>query len=148
MSAREADGGPSWAWFAAKTALALCWLAAAAWAAATLLRGGGGVTAAALLVALGPAVWVLAKAIALKRMDEGDAHATWRGLIQGLLFACVLPGAAIGGSVLSSLVFGDGAVNVGGMMQNAAWIAILPPIAFFMSELAAFAIRITFAGGQ
>ena len=149
MSGHEAEGAPSWAWFAGKMVLALGWLGAAAWAALQLLRGGAGahVLTAALFVALAPAAWVLAKAVALKRMDEAQAHATWRGLIQGLLFACVLPGATIGGGVLSALIFGAGAVNVDGMMQSAViWIAILPPIAFFMSELAAFAIRVTFAG--
>jgi hypothetical protein len=63
------------------------------------------------------------------------------GLTRGLLFGCMWPGLMIGGSALSSLVLGAGHVNVGGMMQNAVtYAAIMPPLAFFMSEIAVFAM--------
>jgi hypothetical protein len=45
----------------------------------------------------------------------------------------------IGGSVLSSLYLGDGAVNVSGMMQSAVtYIAIQPALAFIISEAVSF----------
>lgn len=142
------DPAPSLVWFATKLVLVAAWVGAGGLAAATLLHGGTRPTAiaAALFLVTPPVIWLLAKAVALKRADEVRAYAMLRGLAQGLLFACVLPGAMIGGGALSSLFLGAGAVNVSGMMQNAVvYIALLPPLAFFMSELSAFALLSLYA---
>jgi len=139
---------PSWLSFGAKIVIAIAWLAVAGWAAATLLHGGdrwAQIGAALAMLAL-PVAWFILKFVTLSRGDEVKRAATLRGLAQGLLMAAVLPGAMIGGSVLSSLFLGAGEVNVSGMMQNGVtFIATLPPIAFFLSELFAFALLMTYA---
>ncbi|MEZ5960299.1 MAG: hypothetical protein R3C30_07680 [Hyphomonadaceae bacterium] len=142
---------PSIAWFSLKCALAVAWFAIGGWVAMTLLHSETRalhIAAALALIAL-PVIWLIAKIAGLRRADEAQVAATLRGLAQGLVMACVLPGAMIGGNVLSSLFLGAGEVNVSGMMQNAVtYIAILPPIAFFLSELFAFAMLMTYARKQ
>lgn len=139
---------PSLAWFAAKIAFSVGWLAATAFAAATLLRSGerAAIVGACLLLLLGPLTWLLAKAHRLARADEAERAVMMRGLAQGLLFAIAWPGAMIGGTALASLFIGAGEINVGGMLQNAlTYIAIMPPIAFFISELCTFALLRVYA---
>lgn len=138
----EAPERPSIALLFAKLVGAATWLAAAAFSAATLPHGGSraAILASAGLVLGGPTVWLLAKAFALTRSDEAHTTVRLRALTQALLFALAWPGAMIGGSVVSSLTLGAGEVNVGGMMQNAlTYLVIVPPLAFFLSEVFAFA---------
>jgi hypothetical protein len=134
---------PPLAGLLAKIVLAVVWLAAAGFAAWTLLNETPkehDIAAAAFLI-VAPAVWLIAKAIAMRSYDEVEVSVALRGLTWGLLFASVWPGIMIGGSVLSSLFLGAGNVNVSGMMQNAVtYVAIMPPIAFFLSELNSYAM--------
>lgn len=143
------SGAPTWVGLIAKLTLATAWLAASAFSAATLLRAENpvNVAAACAFIIAAPATWVIVKAVAISRLDEAEAHANFRGLVQGLLMAIFLPGAMLAGSALSSLLVGDGRVNVSGIMQNGVtFVCILPPLAFFMSEVAAFAILRLYAG--
>ena len=137
------SASPSLAALLAKIALAVAWLAAAGFAAWTLLNDTPpehDIASAALLIAA-PVLWLLSKAIAMTRYDEIEVSVALRGLTWGLLFASVWPGAMIGGSVLSSLIWGNGTVNVNGLMQNAVtYAAIMPPVAFFLSELNSYAM--------
>jgi hypothetical protein len=142
-------GAPSWLWFAAKILIAALWLGAGAFSAATVLRGENvlAVSLACAFIFMAPAAWIVLKASAIARVDEAEAQANFRALIQGLLMAIFLPGAMLAGSALSSLFLGDGRVNVSGLTQNALTLVfILPPLAFFMSELATFAILRLYAG--
>jgi hypothetical protein len=123
-------------------------MAGAALSAATLLRGGdtGGVVASAFLLIAGPTVWLIAKIVHIGRMDEAQRAAHLRGLAIGLVFVITWPGAALGGSVVSSLWLGAGEVNVSGLLQSAlTYVAILPAMAYFLSELAVFAHLTVFA---
>lgn len=137
------SASPSLAALLAKIVLAVAWLAAAGFAAWTLLNDTPAeydIAAAAFLISA-PAFWLLSKAIAMRRYDEIEVSVALRGLVWGLLFASVWPGIMIGGSVLSSLILGAGTVNVNGMMQNAVtYAAIMPPVAFFLSELSSYAM--------
>lgn len=138
----EAPERPSIALLLVKLVWSVTWLAAATFSAATLLHGGAhmAILASAGLALGGPTVWLLAKAFALTRSDEAHTAVKLRALTQALLFALAWPGAMIGGSVISSLTLGVGEVNVRGMMQNAlTYLVIVPPLAFFLSEMLAFA---------
>lgn len=144
----EAPDRPSLAGLVARVALSVLWLGACAVAAATLLHGGSraAVLASAALLICGPVVWLLTKAWTLARSDEAHASVKLRALTQGLLFALAWPGAMIGGGALSSLLLGAGEVNVNGMMQNAlTYLAIAPPVAFFLSEVFAFAYLLSYS---
>lgn len=140
---KAGSASPSLLALLAKLVLAVAWLAAAGVAAWTLLNDTPAehdIAAAALLIAA-PALWLISKAMVMMRSDEIEVSVALRGLTWGLLFASVWPGIMIGGSVLSSLFLGAGTVNVSGMMQNAVtYAAIMPPVAFFLSELNSYAM--------
>ena len=140
---KAGSASPSLVALLAKLVLAVAWLATAGVAAWTLLNetpAEHDIAAAALLIAA-PALWLILKAMAMMRSDEIEVSVALRGLTWGLLFACVWPGIMIGGSVLSSLFLGAGTVNVSGMMQHAVtYVAIMPPIAFFLSETSSYAM--------
>lgn len=138
----ETRDRPSLARLLASIALSIVWLGACALSASTLLHGGSraAILASASLVLGGPVIWLGTKALTLTRLDEAHAAVKMRALTQALLFALAWPGAMIGGSVISSLTLGAGAVNVGGMMQNAlTYLVITAPLAFFLPEVLTFA---------
>jgi hypothetical protein len=144
----EAPDRPSIAALLAKIGLSVVWLTAGALSAATLLHGGSreSILASAATVLGGPVVWLTVNAFSLRRFDEARAAVRMRALTQALLFALAWPSAMIGGSIISSLTLGAGEVNVSGMMQNAVtYLAITPSLAFFLSEVMAFAYLWTFS---
>lgn len=144
MAAPETDAAkPSLARLTATILLAVAWLAAAGVSAWTLLNDTPAWhdAAAGAFLLLAPVLWLLAVVVGLRRVDEVERSVVLGGLTRGLLFGCIWPGLMVGGSALSSLFLGAGQVNVGGMMQNAVtYAAIMPPLAFVMSEISMFAM--------
>jgi hypothetical protein len=144
----EASEGPSWTGLVIRMGLALVWIFAAVLAAATLVRE----TApwldivAALFLIVAPAVWCIAKAVAMKRGDELSRKVAARGLAQGLLAANIWMSVWIGAQALSSIFLGrNGLVPEELGRQALIFLAMAPAVAFLMSEAAAFALMKTYA---
>jgi hypothetical protein len=137
----ESSTGPTWLGLLLKLVFGVAWVVAAGVASGVLLRetSRAADVAAALFLIVPPIVWCVLAALWTKRSDELHQRVASLGLANGMRFAIMWVGLMIGGSVLSSLYLGDGAVNVSGMMQSAVtYIAIQPALAFIFSETTAF----------
>jgi hypothetical protein len=132
---------PSWLGLSLKLALGIAWLGAAGVASGVLMSetSKAADVAAALFLIVPPIAWCVVAVVWAKRLDELHQRVAFLGLANGMRFAIMWVGLMIGGSVLSSLYLGDGAVNVSGMMQNAVtYIAIQPALAFILGEATSF----------
>jgi hypothetical protein len=132
---------PSWLGLSLKLALGIAWLGAAGVASGVLMSetSKAADVAAALFRIVPPIAWCVVAVVWAKRLDELHQRVAFLGLANGMRFAIMWVGLMIGGSVLSSLYLGDGAVNVSGMMQNAVtYIAIQPALAFILGEATSF----------
>lgn len=137
----QPDTGPSWLGLLLKLTLGLAWLGAAGVASGVLMSDTSKAAdvAAALFLIVPPIVWCVAAVLWAKRLDELHQRVAFLGLANGMRFAIMWVGLMIGGSVLSSLYLGDGAVNVSGMMQSAVtYIAIQPALAYILGEATSF----------
>src|SRR5688572_20873235 len=135
------NAGPSWLSLLLKVIFGIAWLGAAGVASGVLMSetSKAADVAAALFLIVPPIVWCVAAVLWAKRLDELHQRVAFLGLANGMRFAIMWVGLMIGGSVLSSLYLGDGAVNVSGMMQSAVtYIAIQPALAFIFGVASFF----------
>ena len=135
------SAGPTWLRLLLKLALGIAWLGASAVASGVLMSetSKAADVAAALFLIVPPVGWCVAAIAWAKRLDEMHQRVAFLGLANGMRFAIIWVGLMIGGSALSSLYFGDGEVNVSGMMQSAVtYLAIQPALAFIFGEATSF----------
>jgi hypothetical protein len=139
---------PSGLTFVGRLALAFAWIGLAGYASWVLLNDTPQLNdiLAAVFLCVAPVAWCLLKLLELIRSDELHQKVVARGAAQGLLFAVLWPSLLVGGGVLSSIVLGNGEVNLSGMMQNAVtYVAIMPAIAALVSETVTFALLRSYA---